>query len=108
MKFYLFTVPQVYHNCYQDMMDRKLVRHQAILRSKTMKKLILALAMIGFSLPAFAQMTDFVSVDANADGEVTFEEAAAAGLPWTQEQFNAADTDGSGTLSEEEFSAAEQ
>jgi hypothetical protein len=108
MKFYLFTVPQVYHNCYQDMMNRKSVRHQAILRSKTMKKLVLALAMIGFSLPAFAQMTDFASVDANADGEVTLEEAMAAGLTWTEEQFNAADTDGNGTLSAEEFNAAEQ
>ena len=49
-----------------------------------MKKLVLALSLAGFSIlqaPAFAQEADFMKVDADGDGLVTMDEAAAAG--WT-------------------------
>jgi opacity protein-like surface antigen len=72
-----------------------------------MKKLILAVSILGFaSAPAFAQMVEFTAADANSDGSVTLEEATAAGLTWTDEQFTAADKDGSGGLSEEEYKNA--
>jgi hypothetical protein len=71
-----------------------------------MRKVILALAMIGFTLPALAQMADFATADANSDNMVSMEEASGAGLTWTDEEFKAADADGDGSLSEEEFAAA--
>jgi hypothetical protein len=72
-----------------------------------MKKLILALSIVGLAgTPAIAQMVEFATADANSDGTVTIEEATAAGLTWTDEQFSAADTDGSGGLSKEEFEKA--
>ncbi len=72
-----------------------------------MKKTILALAVIGLSgLPAFAQEADFMKVDANADGNVTMEEATAAGWTWTEDQFKAADADASGGLNADEFAKA--
>jgi len=72
-----------------------------------MKKLVLALSILGFSgAHALAQETDFTKVDANADGLVSMEEATAAGWNWTQEQFTAADTDGDGSLNADEFTAA--
>ncbi len=72
-----------------------------------MKKLVLALATIGFAAaPAFAQEADFAKVDANADGKVMMEEATAAGWTWTEEQFKAADTDADGGLNADEFKAA--
>jgi EF hand len=49
---------------------------------------------------------DFVKVDANADGKVSVEEAAAAGWVWTPEQFAAADRDSDGSLSADEFVTA--
>ena len=72
-----------------------------------MKKLLTAIAALGLATgPALAQMADWQTTDANADGMVTMEEGAAAGYEWTEEQFKAADTDGNGSLSEEEFTAA--
>jgi len=76
-----------------------------------MKKLILALSMAGFAAlsaqaPALAQEADFAKVDANADGMVSMEEAAAAGWSWSEDDFKAADADGDGSLNAEEFAAA--
>jgi hypothetical protein len=56
--------------------------------------------------PATAAEKDFLKVDANADGQVSMEEAKAAGWNWTAEQMKAADKDGSGALSAEEFKLA--
>lgn len=72
-----------------------------------MRKLVLALSIIGFAAsPALAQMADFPTADADGDGQVTLEEATAAGFEWTPEQFSQADADASGGLSEEEFAQA--
>ena len=72
-----------------------------------MKKLILALSLTGFAaLPALAQEADFAKVDANADGMVSMEEAAAAGWTWTEDDFKGADADGDGSLNADEFAAA--
>ena len=60
--------------------------------------------------PAIAQDAakemDFVKVDADANGKVSVEEAAAAGWVWTPEQFAAADRDSDGSLSADEFVTA--
>ena len=72
-----------------------------------MKKFILSLALLGFAgAPALAQEADFMKVDANADGLVSMEEAAAAGWEWTEDQFKTVDVDGDGSLNAEEFAAA--
>ncbi len=71
-----------------------------------MKKLVLTLAAIGFAVaPALAQEADFTKVDANADGQVSLQEATTAGWTWTEDQFKQADADASGGLSSEEFKA---
>ena len=77
-----------------------------------MKKLVFALTVLGLAASpalvtsqAMASTMDFKSVDADGDGQVTLVEAKDAGIEWTEEQFAAADTDGSGGLSEEEFNA---
>ena len=68
-----------------------------------MKKILATLAVVAFASPAFAQMADFATVDADASGTVTWEEVQAALPDVTQEQYTAADADSSGDLSEEEF-----
>jgi len=74
-----------------------------------MKKIILALGFAGLmAFPAIAQETDFATVDANGDGQVTLDEAVAAGWDWSTEDFQAADTNGDGTLDADEFAAATQ
>ncbi len=72
-----------------------------------MTKTFAAAAIAGLfaSTAAFAAEADFASADANSDGAVTMEEVLAVMPGMTAEQFNAADADGSGTLSEEEFKA---
>jgi len=73
-----------------------------------MKKLLLALTVLGFaSGSAFAQAS-FETIDTDQSGGVTLEEANKAGLPWTQEQFAAADIDQNGSLNVDEFTAATQ
>jgi len=75
-----------------------------------MKKLVLALALLGLAgAPAYAQTTtapEFASVDTNGDGQVSMEDIKAAGVELTEEQFAAADIDGSGSLSEDEYKTA--
>ena len=72
-----------------------------------MKKIILtSLVMLGLSGAAFAQTgTDFASVDADASGGVTLAEAQVAWPDLTEDAFTAADTDGNGELSVDEYDA---
>jgi len=72
-----------------------------------MKKIILSsLVVLGLSSAAFAQAaTDFTSVDADASGGISYTEAVAAWPDLTQEAFAAADVDGNGELSAEEYDA---
>lgn len=72
-----------------------------------MKKIILSsLVVLGLSTAAFAQAaTDFATVDADASGGVTLVEAQAAWPDLTEDAFNAADVDGNGELSAEEYDA---
>lgn len=71
-----------------------------------MKKLVLALAFGTFTASAAFAESSFQTVDADADGGVTFTEAVNAGLPWSEDQFQAADQNSDGVLDEEEFKAA--
>ncbi len=73
-----------------------------------MKKLILALAITGFTAGSSLAQASFESIDADQSGGVTLAEAGAAGLTWTEEQFAAADTDADGSLNADEFAAATQ
>lgn len=68
-----------------------------------MKHLLAIVAVAGLAAPAFAQMIDFTSVDADQSGTLTLEELQAVLPDVTQEQFTAADADGSGDLTQEEF-----
>jgi hypothetical protein len=70
-----------------------------------MKKLLLALAVISFSLPAFAQTVDFTVADDNGDGTVTLEELGTTGVSFTAEEFARADADGDGVLNAAEYAA---
>jgi len=72
-----------------------------------MKKTSIAIALgaMFMSGAAFAA-ADFATADANSDGQVTVEEAAAAAPEITAEKFKAADTNGDGSLSAEEYAAA--
>lgn len=68
-----------------------------------MKRTILALGLVAFTAPAFAQAADFATADTNGDGLVTMEELKAALPDITAEAATAADTDGDGMLNEEEY-----
>lgn len=68
-----------------------------------MKKLVLAMAFGTFALSSALAETTFQDVDADGDGGVTYAEAVNAGLPWSEEQFQAADSDANGSLDEQEF-----
>ena len=70
-----------------------------------MKKIVLStLVVLGLTGTAFAQAaTDFATVDADASGAVSLEEAQLAWPDLTAESFAAADTDGNGELSAEEY-----
>ena len=70
-----------------------------------MKKLFVLLSALGFSGAALAQATlpSFEEVDANADGQISMEEAAAIeGL-----DFATADVNQDGALNQEEYTAAQ-
>lgn len=71
-----------------------------------MTRTLATLGLIVFAAPAFAQAADFATVDADASGAVTWEEVQAAIPDLTQDQFKAADADGSGDLSQDEFAKA--
>jgi len=70
-----------------------------------MNKFWLVLSALGFSAAVMAQTTlpSFEEVDANSDGQISMEEAAAIeGL-----DFATADADQDGALSQEEYAAAQ-
>lgn len=68
-----------------------------------MKKVMISLAVIAFAAPAFAQAGTFAELDADQNGEVSFEELTVAMPDLTVEKFATADTDANGALSEEEY-----
>ena len=72
-----------------------------------MKKIVLtSLFALGLSGAAFAQAaTDFASVDTDVNGGISLTEAQVAWPDLTEEAFTAADTDGNGELSAEEYEA---
>lgn len=72
-----------------------------------MKKIILSsLVVLGLSGAAFAQTAlDFTTVDGDVSGGVSLVEAQVAWPDLTAEAFAAADVDGNGELSAEEYAA---
>jgi len=72
-----------------------------------MQKIVLTtLFALGLSGAAMAQAaTDFVAVDTDLNGGVSLTEAQVAWPDLTEEAFTAADTDGNGELSAEEYDA---
>ncbi|MFC0011165.1 hypothetical protein [Devosia nitrariae] len=74
-----------------------------------MNKLMLSLAALGLAAgAAYAQdQTSFASLDADANGELSFEEITVIWPQLTQEQFTAADLDVSAGLSGEEVAAVQ-
>ena len=71
-----------------------------------MNRIIVSLAVIGFTAPAFAQdITPFAELDADANGELSFEELTVALPELNVEQFTTIDTDANGSVSEEEYLA---
>ena len=73
-----------------------------------MKKLFIILSVAGLTTSTALAQASFRSIDIDQNGGVTFAEASAAGLPWTEEQFNKADADKDGMLNADEFAAATQ
>jgi hypothetical protein len=72
-----------------------------------MKKIVLtSLFALGLTTAALAQAaTDFVSVDTDVSAGVSLAEAQVAWPDLTEEAFTAADIDGNGDLSAEEYDA---
>lgn len=70
-----------------------------------MKKLLTTLSILTFTA-SVALAQDFGAIDADANSMVSMEEASAAGLTWTEEEFKMADADGDGSLNADEFKAA--
>jgi len=70
-----------------------------------MKKIVLSsLVLLGLSTAAMAQAaTDFTTVDTDASGAVSLAEAQIAWPDLTEEAFAAADLDGNGELSADEY-----
>ncbi|MCD7059940.1 EF-hand domain-containing protein [Pelagibacterium xiamenense] len=58
---------------------------------------------LAFAGSAVAQGVDFASLDADMNGEISFEELQAALPNIVEEDFSVLDVDGSGGLSEDEF-----
>jgi hypothetical protein len=71
-----------------------------------MKKFALAaLVLSGLSMPALAQGATFEELDADGNGELSYEEVVVIWPQLTEADFAAADTDGSGGLSPDEVGA---
>lgn len=68
-----------------------------------MKRILVTLAIVGFSAPAFAQAADFSASDTDQNGALSWEEVAVAMPDTSEDAFKAADLDGSGDLSAEEY-----
>ncbi len=71
-----------------------------------MKKLVFTLLLAVFVPSSVMAASDFTKLDADGNGQVTFEELTAAGVNWSKKQFNAADKDHNKTLSKAEYDAA--
>lgn len=71
-----------------------------------MKKLLVSIVALGFSTAVMAQAaTDFASVDTDTSGDISLTEAQVVWPDMTEEAYNAADADQSGSLSQEEYDA---
>lgn len=72
-----------------------------------MQKIVLtSLFALGLTGAALAQAaTDFVAVDTDMNGGVSLTEAQVAWPDLTEDAFTAADTDGNGELSTDEYDA---
>ncbi|WP_332693206.1 hypothetical protein [Devosia sp.] len=72
-----------------------------------MHKIVLSLAVLGFSATAaFAQTpTSFADVDTDANGELSFAELQLAWPDLTQAEFDAADSDTSAGLGPDELNS---
>lgn len=70
-----------------------------------MKRILVALAIVGFAAPAFAQGADFATIDSDQSGALSWTEVSAAMPDTSEDAFKSADVDGSGDLSAEEFAA---
>lgn len=71
-----------------------------------MKKLLISIVALGFSTAAMAQVvTDFASVDTDTSGDISLTEAQVVWPTLTEDAYKAADTDQSGSLSQEEYDA---
>ena len=67
--------------------------------------ILAGLSLFAFTPMVYAQAPTFADFDANQDGQLTLEEIQAVIPDFTQDDFNAADTDQNGTLSPDEFDA---
>lgn len=72
---------------------------------KTLLTSIIALGLTSAALAQSAVPTDFASVDTDMDMAISITEAQVAWPDLTPEAFAAADTDGNGTLSADEYDA---
>lgn len=70
-----------------------------------MKRILVTLAIIGFTAPAFAQAADFSAVDSDQNGALSWDEVTMAMPDTSEDAFRSADVDGSGDLSAEEYAA---
>ncbi len=70
----------------------------------TSKIIVPAILASAFATAALAAGS-FTEVDVNADGMVTPDEMIAANPEMTEEEFRAADANGDGVLSQEEYEA---
>jgi Ca2+-binding EF-hand superfamily protein len=71
-----------------------------------MKKLLTAATISIFATGVALAQVAFETVDADASGGVTLEEATAAGM--AEDVFTAADADGNGELNADEFATIAQ
>ena len=69
------------------------------------KKLLAAAIAVIVSAPAFAGNPDKSKLDANKDGKVDIAEAQAARPDWTKDQFDKADANRDGILTDAELNA---
>ena len=69
------------------------------------RSLVLSVAAILVSGPAFA-ISDFMAVDANSDGFVSYAETTIGAPEISTDLFKVADADGDGVLSAAEYSEA--
>ncbi len=70
-----------------------------------LKPLALVFTAALFTAPAMAAEGDFARADQNTDGALSYDEVIAVMPAMTADQFNAADADGNGSLSQAEFEA---